>query len=124
MLAISIHQPYASWIARGRKTLEIRCWRMHHRGPLLVCSTAKEPVLPLPEDATEADFPTGVAIAMVDVIDCRPMTPADAQAACVDFRDGMFAVALGNPRPTKHLPVSGKQRLYQSPYDVKQLGVG
>ena len=124
MKALSIHQPWASLIASGRKTLEIRSWRMQHRGPLLICSTARRYSADLFDGERDANYPRSVTVALVDVVDCRPMTPADAEAACVPYRPGLFAVVLENIRPTKHIPISGKQQLYSVPYDAKCLGVG
>jgi hypothetical protein len=36
MKALSIHQPWASLIVHGIKTVENRKWRTNHRGPLLI----------------------------------------------------------------------------------------
>lgn len=63
MKAISLHQPWASMIARGEKTIETRWWRTTHRGDLLICST-KRPSFP--------SLPCGFALAIVDVYDCIP----------------------------------------------------
>ena len=63
MKAISLHQPWASMIARGEKTIETRWWRTTHRGDLLICSTKKP---------SYSSLPCGFAIAIVDVYDCIP----------------------------------------------------
>lgn len=34
--ALSLHQPWASLIAVGAKTIETRSWRTEHRGRLLI----------------------------------------------------------------------------------------
>ncbi len=36
MKALSIHQPWASLIAEGHKTIETRTWKTNYRGPLAV----------------------------------------------------------------------------------------
>lgn len=41
MKALSIKNPWASLIAAGLKPREIRSWRTHYRGPVLVCSSLK-----------------------------------------------------------------------------------
>jgi len=33
---LSLKQPYADLLARGRKTIEIRKWNTNHRGPFLI----------------------------------------------------------------------------------------
>jgi len=75
MKAISLHQPWASMIARGEKTIETRWWRTTHRGDLLICST-KRPSFP--------SLPCGFAVAIVDVWDCLPYCTDHARAAGFD----------------------------------------
>ena len=72
MKAISLHQPWASMIARGEKTIETRWWRTHYRGDLLICSTKKP---------SYSNLPCGFAIAIVDVYDCIPYEMDHAKAA-------------------------------------------
>jgi len=103
---LSVHQPYASMIADGVKLIELRTWATVHRGPLLICST-KQPRVP--------GLPSGVALCIVDVVDCRPMKPSDAILACHDYRSGLVAWCLVNPRRVEQVPVRGQQRLYQRP---------
>jgi hypothetical protein len=89
--AISLKQPWANLIASGAKTIETRKWPTRYRGPLLICSSKNPPIAP-----------AGMAICAVTVTDCRPMTVADAAAACCEVYDGAWAwdmenlVALGD----------------------------
>lgn len=85
MKAISLHQPWASLIASGEKTIETRWWRTHYRGNLLICST-KRPVF--------RDLPLGVALAIVDVIDCIPYKTEHARAAGFDQGTAINMVKL------------------------------
>ncbi len=39
MKALSIHQPYASLIANGKKWVENRSWETLYRGPLAICAS-------------------------------------------------------------------------------------
>jgi hypothetical protein len=39
---LSIDQPYAYLIAMDEKTIEVRSWRTHHRGPLVIAATARK----------------------------------------------------------------------------------
>ncbi len=36
MMTITVHQPYATLIVMGLKTMETRTWSTHYRGPLLI----------------------------------------------------------------------------------------
>jgi hypothetical protein len=39
--ALSIRQPYAEWIASKKKKFEVRSWRTHYRGQLVICSSQR-----------------------------------------------------------------------------------
>lgn len=107
MKAVSIKQPWASLIAAGIKTLEIRAWPTVHRGPLLICSS-RRPVID--------GHRHGVSLCIVDVTDCRAMQHGDVPFACVDqFYPGQFAWILENVRLVKPVPVLGQLRLFDVP---------
>ncbi|MFA6927000.1 MAG: ASCH domain-containing protein [Bacteroidales bacterium] len=105
MKALSVRQPWASLIAIGRKTIEVRTWRTNYRGPLVICAS-KRPLLP--------GRPTGVAVCTVTLVDCRPITHGDASAACCDVDPSReFAWVLADTRPLDFLvPVSGRLGLF------------
>src|SRR6185369_180632 len=103
VMAISLHGPYAQLVACGLKTIETRAHRTHHRGPLLICSTltldvaARDRIAkivyactaesdekylrPLLAHGFELERPAGMALALVDVVGCRPLLPEDEPAA-------------------------------------------
>jgi hypothetical protein len=62
--ALSVKQPWASMITAGRKTIEVRSWSTHYRGPLLIVAS-KRPVEFDPVSGRK--LPVGVALAIVDV---------------------------------------------------------
>ena len=96
MKALSVKSVYAEQIADGEKTIELRSYPINHRGPLLICSTQ----------------PAGVMVCIVEVVDCRPFRPQDAQAALSKYRPGLFAWVLANPRRVMPAPVRGQQSIY------------
>jgi len=109
MKAISLHQPWANMIAEGVKTIETRRWRTSYRGELLICSTRKR----VTDHAGQYCKPLGCAIALVNLIDCRPMTTADeAQAGCECYEDA-YAWVLENIRRIVPFLVRGRHRLYE-----------
>jgi len=114
MKAISLHQPWASLIAEGDKTIETRRWSTEYRGELLIVST-KRPVV--------TSLPAGMALAVVNVADCRPMTEADCQAACCEIYPGAFAWMLTNIRKIKPFAVRGSQGFYEVDYEIKDEDV-
>lgn len=105
MKALSIKQPWASMIARGEKTIETRTWRTKYRGPLLIVSSKKPAIKGLP---------AGMAMVVVDLVDCRPMTRgADEEAARCDVYPGAHAWVLENVREIPSFPVKGCLGFYE-----------
>lgn len=102
--AVCIRQPWASMIARGEKTIELRTWPTKHRGPLLIVAS-KSPKLYKPNGDA---LPTGCAVCIVDVVDCRPAVATDAPAACCAIEPGEFAWVLRNVREVAHTPIRGQ----------------
>lgn len=112
--AISLHQPWASLIASGRKTVETRGYPTRHRGDLLICSTQKP----------TGHGPTGVALAIVNVVGCRTMQPQDEQAARCAWEPGRWAWLLEDIRPIdRPFPVKGRQRFFtvQLPKEIERM---
>ena len=113
--AISLKQPWASMI--GLKTIETRRWYTSYRGDLLIVSSQK------PADLG----PTGVALCIVNLVDCRPMTRDDERAACCDWYEGAFAWVFDNICPIKNpFPVRGQLGIYEAhapgwPADARTL---
>jgi len=104
MKAISIKQPWASLIATGVKTREIRAWTTEHRGSLLICSS-RQPIID--------GHRHGQALCIVDVVECRPMNQDDCPFACLpEVLPGHFAWELKNVRLIKPFPVMGQLRLF------------
>lgn len=90
MRALTIRQPWASLIALGRKTVEVRSWRTDYRGPLAIHAAAR------PEPTYARDFarnplPLSAFVALVTLQECRPLTADDAEAGCFDHEK--FAAA-------------------------------
>ncbi len=103
--ALCVRQPEADLIVFGRKTIEVRTWRTAYRGALLITASKRKPL-----DPQFADSPLGCLVGAVDLVDCRPFTESDQDAALCDFEPGLYAWALANPRvtpqpiPTRSLP--------------------
>ena len=75
--------------------------RTHHRGDLLICASSRRSSPP------RYDLLVGVALCIVSVLDCRPMTQSDEIAACVPLRQGHYAWVLGYPRSVPYQRVCG-----------------
>lgn len=88
MRQLTVRQPFADLIARGEKTIETRSWRTKYRGPLLICASKKKC----------GSLPTGVIVALVNLVEVRPFFPSDALAACCEWRPNAFAWEIRNVR--------------------------
>lgn len=114
MKAIVLNQPWASMVASGRKTIELRSWSTKHRGPIVICAGVRgwsdEAV------ATLGDGPRGVELCVVNLVDVRPATEDDRDAAGVGGRvkslDGLYAWVLEEPKPVKQAPVRGMPGIF------------
>ncbi len=102
MKAISLKQPWANYVASGKKTIETRKWSTKHRGKLLIVSS-KYPDRP----------PAGYALAVVELVDCRPMVKADEKAAMCKVYPKAYSWMLKNIRKIKPFPVKGQLSLYE-----------
>lgn len=116
MKAISVQQPWASSIALGEKTVEFRTRKTGHRGPVLICASAR-PVITLPDDDEDlpgVTLPAGWALCETTLTDCRPFTPDDLEAACLiemPEKPG-FAWVLSETREILPFRVKGKLNLF------------
>ena len=85
-------------IADGSKTMEVRSQRTHHRGPLLICQSQG-----------------GGAVAVVEVIDCRPGTEEDIQHTGGYDPVGQFVWILRLTRRVTSAPIKGRLGFYDVP---------
>lgn len=127
MKAISLKQPFASLVHYGEKSLETRRWKTNHRGPLLICASLNIHKGKTLVGGVEWDcewlvrntggntYPTGVALCVVDVLNCRRMTVADEAAACCRIYPDAWAWEIGNVRTVRPLVVKGALNLFDVP---------
>lgn len=125
MKAISVKQPWAWAIAEGYKTIETRVWSTTHRGDLLIVASLKPDQLVLDAFTEEFGYAVlarqleyGKALCTARLIDCRPMTKADEEAARCDVYDGAFSWVLEDVRKIKPFPVKGRLGLYEVDYEA------
>ena len=121
MKALSIKQPWASLIATGKKTIEVRTWRTNYRGNLLIVSSKKIDEMYPYKNFLRLGLPFGKAIAIARLSDCRPMQPEDHRAAMCPFKAGAFSWVLENVRQIRHFPVRGQLGFYnvELPKEIK-----
>jgi hypothetical protein len=129
MKAITLWQPYASLIGRG-KVHETRSWPTRHRGPILIHASRKW-TADLAETSRREPFhsslrgdqpfylplPLGAVVALADLVACnrtehtRPASELDL--AFGDWTPGRWAWRLAGVRMLDEpIPCSGKQGLW------------
>jgi hypothetical protein len=104
--ALSIKQPYANWIADKKKTLEVRSWRTHYRGPLVICSSQS------PANSESKDLPLGKTICKVELVDVRPMKRKDVKAAMCPYNPESYVWELKVIKRVRSRPVKGKLGIF------------
>ncbi len=119
MKALAVRQPWATLIAEGSKTIEMRSWKTKYRGQLLICASSKPDIRLDPPDK----YPLSSAVCVVDLTDCQPMTKEMAAAAIFEIGTdesvgdplyGYYGWTLSNPRIVNPLfPVKGKLHLFE-----------
>lgn len=106
MKALSIKGDWCILIRDGIKTIETRTWATKHRGDLLLCASQ--------QPKTEL---SGKAFAVVELLDCQPMTEDHVEAACCEVYDRAVSWFLGNLRLIEPFPVKGQLSLFEVPDD-------
>lgn len=127
MKALTVQQPFAGLIETGQKKLEIRSRATKHRGKLLICAGAEphKGELLVYENGqlfrdncrqfvkqNAKEYPLGVMVCAVDLVDCRPMVQADEQDARHGFVEGAFVWVLENPRIVYNVEIKGQLGLF------------
>lgn len=145
MRALTIHQPWATLIAQGRKTLECRGHRTAYRGPLaihagLTVRTEAAEAVALCEQQGELprwQYPRGALIAVAQLVDCRPWRTGSLAELCADLdaqegrlfdlpgtlaeglallaRKGAWLWVLADVRPIAPIACRGQQGLWVPP---------
>jgi hypothetical protein len=123
---LMVQQPYASQIAFGEKTIEIRSYKYSYRGELLIGASKTDQTGVGKEILPGIPFPRGVIVGLVKMVDCIPYTADMCDASQTDYEDaqdleaaGMWAWVFEHIAETKPLAVSGQVR----PFDFDATGL-
>lgn len=129
MKALSVKQPWASYIAHGWKTVECRTWPTKYRGELLICSSKGDYLLPDLPPANELVLPGGMALGVVELIDCRRMTVNDLEAAMLpeNLQSESLLAYAWHIKPLYEIipiPVKGKLSIFNIDIEIEKLPNG
>ena len=138
MKALSLWQPWASFMDLGYKTNETRSWATNYRGPLIIHAAKNITAVKDADDILEeggidmskrsvvagTQWPRGVILCVVDLIDCVPTEKirdglTQLERAMGDYSDGRFAWMTKHVRRIKPaIPYRGMQGLFTIPDEV------
>lgn len=117
MKAISLKQPWANFVRDKRKTIEMRTWSTHHRGPLLICASMtidEAGVKAWGPEGIVTVLPRGVAIAIANLVDIRWMRREDEEAAMCSWEPGYYAWVLEDVKRIREFPVKGRLGIFET----------
>lgn len=122
MKALSVRQPWATFIIDGLKTIEVRSWPTKFRGRLAIHVSQK--LAGGFRAADWVDLPRGAIIGTVEVVGCKPLTPEAAKLAGFDDAtpeecEGLYGWELARPRKCEPIPCSGALSLWRVPDDAE-----
>lgn len=126
MKTLSIRQPWAELILQGRKTIELRTWQTHYRGPILIHAGGN-----IERDACAVygldpeTLVRGALVGTVEVVDMVTFDHAsyaalrDEHLDLGDWPGDVFGWRLANPqRLPEPIPMRGRLGLFNLPDDV------
>lgn len=128
MMALSWKEPFATLMLHGK--IETRTWHTNYRGYVLICASKKmysvEEVTNISgevqserlwEIILKKPLATGHAIAIGDLVECRPMTPQDEDKCFVKYNPKLWCHVYGCVIPIEPVPWKGTQGWKKVPRD-------
>ena len=129
LTAITLHQPWASLVAKGCKQYETRDWPTSYRGPIIIHAGRKpkgkqelrehDKVLVSFKDLLNEDCPYSAVVAIAELTDVILMTEEfinqqyPTELRCGNWQIGRYAFKLENIRAIAPIPATGKQGLWK-----------
>lgn len=126
MKALSFRQPWAELILQGRKTIDLRTYNTHYRGPLAVHASQKMETGHCQEHNLDPEkLDAGGIVGTVELIDVIPLDEVayrehmNAHLAGRRWREGLYGWVLAHPqRLPEFIPARGRTNLFNIELDV------
>ncbi len=109
MRVLIVRQPWASLIATGRKSVELRSWSTSYRGPICILAGAR----PWHGPHDYELGPRGGIVGVVSLVDVRKATPDDVSRACLAPPANHFAWVLSDAMQVPFVRAKGRLGLYE-----------
>jgi hypothetical protein len=115
MKALTICQPYAEMIVRGRKVIENRTWPTYYRGSMYI-HAGKSRAWFDDDEQLIREFgrlpPFGAVVAIADLYDCRRVGDLPPELENNEHANGPWCWLLRNITPIGPWPCRGAQGLF------------
>ncbi len=124
--ALTIRQPWAELILRGRKPFELRSWRTNYRGLLVIHAAMKVDAAKARRLGLDPEkFATGAFVGVAILSDSRPYTREDARLlkrrrAGFGWFPHNFSWVLDKPRRISPIKAKGQLSLFKVPKAVER----
>ena len=118
MKALSIQPLYATLIALGEKSIELRSWKTDYRGWILICSSRAV------NKFERQSMVTGKAIAVAYLSDVRPYVDETDREPAFLFDDETYSGyswILDSVHVIEPIPVKGQLRLFNVDFEIEDL---
>ena len=117
--ALTVKNPYAEWIADGRKKIEVRSRPTKYRGELVICSSQSPQI---------EGMISGCSLALVELYDVKPLNELTAEEweqtkIPIEQRDSLIGYGwfLRNPKRLIEYPVKGQLGIWNLVVDYWEL---
>lgn len=115
MKTLSIQQPWASLLAEGIKTVELRGWSTSFRGQVLIRASRNSPVRWENDEGQRVKLPTECLLLVGVLVDVRPMRPEDRVGAMSVYSNDEYSWFISFGFYVTPVPAAGKLKLYETP---------
>lgn len=110
MKALSIKEPWASLIVEGKKTIELRTWSTHYRGPILIHRSGKN----------------GGIVGVMEILEIIEIKSPEQfrslrhkhRARDTFYQERLYGWVLENAKPLEFIPCKGRLGLWEPSADI------
>lgn len=126
MKALSVKQPWASYLVCGVKTIECRSWPTKYRGDLLICSSKGDAIIDFEDLDEGVILPGGMALGVVNLFDCDRMKKEYLDAAMTpeEWDNEVLKGFAWHIKPVFEIipvPIKGKLGIYNIDIQFEKL---
>lgn len=120
VMALSLKEPWASFVLDHTKTIETRTWSTNWRGDFLVLASRTFDKGNFPQLKPHSPY-FGKAIAIARLVDVVRMEKHHETQARCEVYPGAFAWQLANIRPIRPVDIKGQLSLFRLPVEKGQI---